>query len=149
VGFYADLYVGFSTPGVLNFALRVLILVIRVLNLVPRTQYPVLYRENFTSGHPQYPARLAQSVERTTLNPVVAVSRPTACINSPKKLLLSTFKLVLGTRYYIGKTYRKIFHVNNPPPVKSPPPPGTGSIKGVKKREAKERDPKEKEGTPS
>ena len=26
---------------------------------------------------------------------------------------------------------------------------GTGSIKGVKKREAKERDPKEKEGSPS
>jgi hypothetical protein len=26
-------------------------------------------------------------------------------MNSPKKLLLSTFKLALGTRYYIGKTY--------------------------------------------
>ena len=69
MGFYADLYVGFSTPGVLNLALRVLNLVIRILNLVPRTQYPVLYRENFISDHLQYPARLAQSVERRTLNP--------------------------------------------------------------------------------
>jgi hypothetical protein len=38
--------VGFSTPEVLNLALRVLSLVIRVINLVPGTQYPVLYREN-------------------------------------------------------------------------------------------------------
>ena len=116
MGFYADLYVGFSTPGVLNLALKVLILVIRVLNLVPRTQYPVLYRENFTSRHLQYPARLAQSVERRTLNPVVARSRPTAGINSPKKLLLSTFKLVLGTRCYVGKTYRK-FPTSKIPPT--------------------------------
>ena len=28
-------------------------------------------------------------------------------------------------------------------------PPGTGSIKGVKKKKAEEKDPKEKEGSPS
>jgi hypothetical protein len=39
VGFYADPCVGFSAPAVLNLALRVLI-------LVPGTQYPVLEREN-------------------------------------------------------------------------------------------------------
>ena len=43
---------GFSTPGVLNLALRVLNLLIRVLNLVPGTQYPVLYRENPIENFP-------------------------------------------------------------------------------------------------
>ena len=43
----------YSTPGVLNLALRVLNLVIRVLNLVPDTQYPVLYRENPIENFPR------------------------------------------------------------------------------------------------